>query len=107
MMQMIKIEAKEIILSPVADKRYAAHSEIVALDKILKNRRKLGLPVSREIFSELYLYNIDISKVFNEIKDIPKDERKFISKGQVKSIIKDRCENCRYLTNGINVLNHK
>ena len=102
-----KIEAKEIILSPVADKRYAAHSEIVALDKILKNRRKLGLPVSREIFSELYLYNIDISKVFNEIKDIPKDERKFISKGQVKSIIKDRCENCRYLTNGINVLNHK
>ena len=72
------------------DKRYAGHSEIVALDKILKNRRKLGLNVSRETLSELYLYNINMSKVFKENELTPKD----------------RCPNCKYLTNGINVLNH-
>ena len=40
--------------------------------------------------SELYLQNIDLTKAYKTGKIVPKP----------------RCENCRYLTDGINTLNH-
>lgn len=85
-----KIKNGEIILSEVADFRLAAHSEIVALDEILKNRRALGLPVDETTLSELYLQNIDLTKAYKTGEIVPKI----------------RCEHCRYLTDGINVLGH-
>ncbi|HEX9061672.1 MAG TPA: hypothetical protein VF941_15935, partial [Clostridia bacterium] len=85
-----KIKSGEIILSEVADFRLAAHSEIVALDEVLKNRRALGLPVDETTLSELYLQNIDLSKAYKTGEIVPKI----------------RCEHCRYLTDGINILNH-
>ncbi|HOV25291.1 MAG TPA: hypothetical protein PK566_02875 [Pseudobacteroides sp.] len=85
-----KIDNGEIILSEFADFRLAAHSEIVALDEILKHRRSLGLPVDKTTLSELFLHNVDLTKAFKTGNIIPKI----------------RCEHCRYLTDGINILNH-
>ena len=85
-----KVDSGEITLSQVADDRYSAHSEIVALDPILQNRRELGLPVDKTTLSELYLQNIDLTKAYKTGEIVPKP----------------RCENCRYLTDGINILNH-
>ena len=85
-----EIKNGKVLLSEVADTRLAAHSEIVALDKILKNRRALGLTVDESTLSELYLYNIDLTKAYKSGQIVPKI----------------RCEHCRYLTNGINILEH-
>ena len=86
-----KIKGGDIALSEVADGRLAAHSEIAALDDILKNRRELGLPVDENTLSELYLQNIDLTKAYKTGEIVPKK----------------RCEHCRYLTDGINILNHE
>lgn len=85
-----KIKNGEVTLSETADYRLAAHSEIVALDEILKNRRALGIPVNETSLSELYLQNIDLTKAYKTGEIVPKI----------------RCEHCRYLTDGINILNH-
>ena len=84
------IKTGKVLLSEVADTRLAAHSEIVALDKILKNRRSLGLTVDESTLSELYLYNIDLTKAYKNGQTVPKI----------------RCEHCRRLTTGINTLGH-
>jgi hypothetical protein len=41
------------------DPRLAAHSEVRALDKVIKARRKAGIDVDDNTISELYLYNIE------------------------------------------------
>lgn len=85
-----EIKSGKVVLSQVADTRLAAHSEIVALDEILKNRRSVGLTVDKSTLSELYLYNIDLSKAYKSGQTVPKI----------------RCEHCRRLTNEINTLGH-
>ena len=85
-----KIKSGEIILSEFADYRLAAHSEIVALDEALKNRRALGALVDESTLSELYLHNVDLTKAYKTGEIVPKI----------------RCEHCRHLTEGINILNH-
>lgn len=79
-----------ITLGETTDLRLAAHSEVRALDKALSNRRKLGMLVDETTLSELYLYNIDLRKAFDEGIIVPKD----------------RCENCRRITKGINTIIH-
>ncbi len=86
-----KIDEQEIKLPEYVDHRRAAHSEIVALDAILKNRREQGLPVDRSAFSDLYLYNMNLTEAYSKGDFVPKD----------------RCPNCSYLTTGINVSDHK
>ncbi|MBQ5473732.1 MAG: hypothetical protein IIT65_03335 [Lachnospiraceae bacterium] len=85
-----KIDSGKIILESHVDKWYASHSEIRALDEVLKARRKVGLPVTNAVIDELYVYNIDLW-----------DARKI-------NIFtpKCRCPNCKNLTNGINTLIH-
>lgn len=85
-----KIKNGEIKLSEVADNRLAAHSELRALDQVLKARRKSGLPVDRSTISELFLHNIDLYKL----------------DGNGNLVTKIRCEHCRYLTDGINTVGH-
>jgi hypothetical protein len=85
-----KIKSGEIKLSEVADNRLAAHSEIRALDQVLKERRKAGLPVGHTTITELFLHNIDLYK----------------SNGNGNLVTKIRCEHCRYLTDGINTVGH-
>jgi len=68
----------------------AGHSELVALDEIIKNRRALNMPVDESILSELYLYNIDLTQGFKA--------------GAI--ITKPRCEHCAYLTNGVHCIGH-
>lgn len=86
----LKIASGEIKLSEVADTRLAAHSEIRALDQVLKARREANLPVNDSTISELFLHNIDLYK----------------SDGVGNIVTKIRCENCRYLTDGINTVGH-
>ena len=86
-----KIKSGEIKLSEVADNRLAAHSELRALDQVLKARRELGLSVDRSTISELFLHNIDLYKKID---------------GNGNFVTKIRCEHCRYLTDGINTIGH-
>jgi hypothetical protein len=85
----LKIKSGEIKLSEVADDRLAAHSELRALDQVLKARKEMGLPVNRSTLSELYLHNIDLTK--SDLNNL---------------VAKIRCEHCRYLTDGINTVGH-
>ena len=73
------------------DTRLAAHSEVRALDLALKVREEVGMTVDETNISELFLYNIDMKKYFKGEGLIPKD----------------RCENCRRITDGIHVIRHK
>ena len=73
------------------DSRLAAHSEVRALDQALKVRRDLGMIVNESTLSELYLYNIDLWKMYAGEGIIPKD----------------RCANCSRITDGVNTIGHK
>ncbi len=73
------------------DPRLAAHSEVKALDEVIKARREAGMDVDDNTISELYLYNIDLTKLYKENKIVPKD----------------RCVNCKILTKGIVSVNHQ
>lgn len=82
---------KLIILPDYIDKRLAGHSEIRALDELLKARRSAGLPVDDGVFKELFIYNIDL--------------REYYKTGNIKP--KPRCPNCTNLTNGVNTILHE
>ena len=78
-------------LPPNHDIRLAAHSEVRALDLALKAREEAGMTVDEMTISDLFLYNIDMIKFFKGEGLIPKD----------------RCENCKVITDGIHVIRHK
>ena len=78
-------------LPPNHDIRLAAHSEVRALDLALKAREEVGMTVDEMTISDLFLYNIDMKKFFKGEGLVPKD----------------RCENCKVITDGIHVIRHK
>ncbi|MDE6912895.1 MAG: hypothetical protein K2P35_04275 [Lachnospiraceae bacterium] len=78
-------------LPPNHDPRLAAHSEVRALDLALKAREEAEMAVDELTISDLFLYNIDMKKFFKGEGLVPKD----------------RCENCKVITEGIHVIRHK
>jgi hypothetical protein len=79
-----------ILPSEISDPRLGAHSEVRALDQAIKARRALGIEVNRFDIKDFQLHNRNLSKV--DDTGIP--------------LMKNRCENCSYITNGINVIGH-
>jgi hypothetical protein len=88
-----KVDAGEIQLPENSDIRRAGHSEIQALDLVVKARKKAGITVDKTIISELYLQNIDLTEAFRTRNT-----------GVILRPRK-RCDNCFYLTEGINLVN--
>ncbi len=78
-------------LPPNHDIRLAAHSEVRALDLALKAREDAEMTVDEMTLSDLFLYNIDMKKFFKGEGLVPKD----------------RCENCKIITDGIHVIRHR
>lgn len=71
------------------DPRLAAHSEVRALDQALKAREAtLEGTVDESAISEMYLYNINLPRLYE----------------RDKIAFKRRCENCAMITQGIKVL---
>ncbi|MBB1138397.1 DUF4280 domain-containing protein [Myroides sp. WP-1] len=88
-----KIASGAIVLKEVTDTKYAAHSELRALDQALKARRAKKIPVDRNSIKEMSLSNRDLQpKVIERNNNIPP--------------LKARCQNCEYLTNGILLHGH-
>lgn len=78
----------------MTDPRLAAHSELSAFDQALKARREAGIHVDRNSIKEMSLSNRDIQpRVIDKNNGIPP--------------LKPRCENCEYLTDGIQLHGHK
>ena len=84
------VDSGKIMLPIWSDDRYAAHSEIRALDEAIKARRAAGLPVTDSVIKELYVYNIDLRNARRSSILLPKC----------------RCPNCQFLTDGINTIIH-
>ena len=85
-----KIDKGEIKPSEVRDERSGAHSEIRALDQLIKDRRAKNIPVDKSSFKEFDLHNRDLWKTDKSGDPAPKD----------------RFENCAYISNGINSIGH-
>lgn len=84
------IEAGNVALPEGHDARLAAHSEVRALDQALKARRARDMPVNDSTLGEMYLYNINLTRLFERGKIAPKN----------------RCENCARITAGIQTVGH-
>ena len=80
-----------IVLSEGVDKRLAGHSEIRALNDLLKARKAAGLPINDEIIQNVYIYNVDLTA----------------TRKNNCIITKTRCENCTVLTDGANTILNK
>lgn len=85
------IDEDKVKLPENHDLRLAAHSEVRALDQALKARRALGMTVDESTISELYLYNIHLTCLYEG--EGPKTH--------------DRCENCARITDGIMTIDHR
>ena len=88
-----KIKRGEIVLSEVTDRKYAAHSELRALDQAIKARREAGIPVDHNAIKEMSLSNRDL-------------QPKVIERNNNTPPLKARCQNCEYLTNGVQLNGH-
>lgn len=89
-----KIVKGKITLKEMTDTKLAAHSELRALDQAFKVRKKAGIPVDRKSIKEMSLSNRDLQpKVLDKNNGIPP--------------LKIRCQNCEYLTDGIQLHGHK
>lgn len=77
-----------------ANRRLAAHSELRAYDKALKERRQLGITVNENSIKEMNLHNRDLMS--NAIK-----------KNNGVPPVKIRCPHCSFLTDGITCIGHK
>jgi hypothetical protein len=92
-----KLERGEIKKTERHDNRLAGHSEIQALDQVIKARRAAGMPVDEKMMSELYLQNIYLPSAFRAYKAMPDA----FNTDMLKPM--RRCNNCEYLTDGINI----